>query len=55
MIYEYECKKCGEFEIEQRITDGKLEKCPSCEGEVRRLISKSSFVLKGKGWFKDGY
>ena len=26
-----------------------------CKSSVKRLISKTSFVLKGKGWYKDGY
>lgn len=28
---------------------------PRCSGKVTRLISSTSFVLKGPGWFKDGY
>lgn len=28
---------------------------PQCVGKVTRLISSTSFVLKGPGWFKDGY
>lgn len=27
----------------------------TCGGECKRLISKTSFILKGGGWFKDGY
>ncbi len=26
-----------------------------CSGQVRRLISKTSFLLKGGGWASDGY
>ena len=26
-----------------------------CKAPVKRLISSTSFVLKGKGWYKDGY
>ena len=26
-----------------------------CKSSVKRLISNTSFVLKGKGWYKDGY
>jgi putative FmdB family regulatory protein len=60
--YEYECKKCGNcFEVIQKITDEALKKCPpdNCEeeerGEVLRRITKTSFSLKGGGWYKDGY
>ncbi len=55
-VYEYECSGCEKvFEIQQRIADGPLEACPECSGEVRKLISRSSFQLKGSGWYADGY
>jgi len=56
-IYEYGCGKCGhEFEAEQRITDAPLKTCPACRSrKVRRLISRTSFVLKGGGWYSDLY
>ena len=56
-IYEYLCDKCErEFEVEQRITDDPLRTCPHCRSrKVRRLISQTSFVLKGKGWYSDLY
>lgn len=55
--YEYACDKCGhEFEREQRITDDPVKTCPECRGRrVRRLISNTSFVLKGSGWYSDLY
>jgi len=55
--YEYQCKACGkEFELEQRITEKPIKKCPSCgKFQVRRLISNTSFVLRGGGWYSDGY
>jgi putative FmdB family regulatory protein len=56
-IYEYLCAKCDhEFEREQRITDDPVKSCPSCRSRrVKRLISQTSFVLKGGGWYADGY
>lgn len=69
-VYEYECDRCGSFEVEQKITAEPLTACPHtmreavrggfvaapCDGNVRRLIASSTnFVLKGTGWFKDGY
>jgi len=56
-IYEYLCKACGhEFEKEQRITDKPARKCPSCGAmRAKRLISRTSFVLKGSGWYNDLY
>jgi putative FmdB family regulatory protein len=54
-IYEYRCEKCGDFEEMQRITDPPLAKCPRCKGKVRRLISNTSFQLKGSGWYVTDY
>jgi putative FmdB family regulatory protein len=54
-IYEYECEKCGEFEQMQRITDPPLARCPTCKRKVRRLISSTSFQLKGTGWYVTDY
>ncbi len=55
--YEYLCKKCGhEFEREQRITANPIKTCPECKArKVERLISRTSFVLKGGGWYSDLY
>lgn len=55
-IYEYRCTKCHKtFERFQKITDDPLTDCPDCSGKVERLISSTSFSLKGSGWYKDGY
>ena len=54
-IYEYECQKCGTFEVTQRITEKPLGKCPSCRGRVKKLISNTSFQLKGTGWYITDY
>jgi putative FmdB family regulatory protein len=54
-VYEYLCEKCGEFEHTQRITDPPLARCPSCRRKVRRLISNTSFQLKGGGWYVTDY
>lgn len=56
-VYEYLCKGCGhEFEREQRISEAPIKKCPSCGAlKARRQISRTSFVLKGGGWYSDLY
>ena len=55
-IYEYQCNKCGEvFEAFQRINDKPLSHCKFCKGPVEKLISQSSFQLKGGGWYLTDY
>ena len=54
-IYEYQCQKCGTFEATQRITDKALNKCPTCKAKVKKLISNTSFQLKGTGWYVTDY
>jgi putative FmdB family regulatory protein len=55
-IYEYECSKCGhQTEVWQRITDQSATRCEKCKGKMRRLISQSSFHLKGTGWYVTDY
>ncbi|MAY80527.1 MAG: transcriptional regulator [Deltaproteobacteria bacterium] len=57
-IYEYGCERCGHaFERLQKISDDPIKDCPECEGTgtVKKLVSRTSFVLKGGGWYKDHY
>lgn len=54
-IYEYRCEKCGDFEVTQRITEDPIGKCPTCKRKVKRLISNTSFQLKGSGWYITDY
>jgi len=55
-IYEYECLSCGkQCEIIQRFDDEPLDECPDCGGHMHKLISHSSFVLKGTGWYVTDY
>lgn len=56
-IYEYGCNECGHFFEElQRSTDPSPERCPSCGAEaVERVISRSSFLLRGGGWYAQDY
>jgi putative FmdB family regulatory protein len=55
--YEYMCNACeSKFETEQSIRDEPLRDCPNChEKSLKRLISTTSFVLKGSGWAVDNY
>jgi putative FmdB family regulatory protein len=54
-IYEYKCPKCGVFEVTQRITESALKKCPTCKSKIERIMSATSFVLKGSGWYATDY
>ncbi len=55
-IYEYKCKKCGkEFEMFQGIADPAAKSCKFCKGQVHKLMSVSSFHLKGSGWYATDY
>ncbi len=56
-IYEYQCASCeASFELMQKIVDGPPEKCPFCgHKEVRKLISKVGFQLKGTGWYETDF
>ncbi len=55
-VYEYKCTKCNEeFEVMQKINDEPLAVCSSCGGELKKLITNTSFVLKGSGWYVTDY
>ena len=55
-IYEYECTKCGNIEeIFQKFSDKPLSKCTLCSGKLHKLISQSTFHLKGTGWYVTDY
>ncbi|HEY2387911.1 MAG TPA: zinc ribbon domain-containing protein [Candidatus Binatia bacterium] len=54
-IYEYHCGKCGDFEVMQKMSDKPLSTCPTCKRKVQKLISSTSFQLKGSGWYVTDY
>ncbi len=55
-LYEYRCLKCGDVtEVLQKLSDRPLRKCRLCSGKLEKLISRTSFQLKGGGWFAHGY
>jgi putative FmdB family regulatory protein len=55
-IYEYECSKCGRIdEVIQKFSDKPLTRCKYCSGKLQKLISHSSFHLKGTGWYITDY
>lgn len=55
-IYEYECEKCGaNLEALQKFSDAPLTQCDNCGGALHKLISQTSFHLKGTGWYVTDY
>ena len=58
MTYEYACTACGHaWEAEQPISAAPLSECPSChQATAKRQVSGGAgFILKGGGWYADGY
>lgn len=55
-IYEYVCEKCGDhLETLQKVSDAPLKKCAKCRGKLEKIISRTSFQLKGGGWYQTDY
>jgi putative FmdB family regulatory protein len=55
-LYEYECEACGQrFEQIQSFSDPPVEKCSTCGGPVRKLMSNPAFQFKGSGWYITDY
>ena len=58
MTYDYECTECAHVWEEQRCVDDRDNEsfCPECGGDGKRVMSANvGFVLKGSGWYRDGY
>jgi putative FmdB family regulatory protein len=55
-IYEYECEKCGAIkEAFQNFSEKPLSTCEHCSGKLHKIISQSTFHLKGTGWYVTDY
>ncbi len=57
-IYEYACDKCHmKEEFIQKFDAAAPESCPHCnaKGSLKKVVTSSSFHLKGGGWYKDLY
>lgn len=56
-IYEFVCESCGRLlEVMQKVSDPPPAACPECgEGRMARTVSRTSFQLKGGGWYSDLY
>jgi putative FmdB family regulatory protein len=55
-VYEYQCTVCGQVEEAfQKISEPPLENCSQCQGHLKKIISQSTFHLKGSGWYVTDY
>jgi putative FmdB family regulatory protein len=54
-LYEYQCPKCGVFELIRKFADEPLTACPTCGGEVQKLASAPAIQFKGTGWYITDY
>jgi len=55
-IYEYRCEKCGsQIEVMQKVGDAPLKRCQKCRGKLEKTVSRTSFQLKGSGWYATDY
>ena len=56
--YDYCCGDCQhQFEVEQKMSDAPLRRCPKCHRESLRRGPGGGIGLHfaGNGWYKDGY
>ena len=54
-LYEYECPKCGKFDVIQKMSEAPLATHEACGSEVRKLMSASAFSFKGSGFYITDY
>jgi putative FmdB family regulatory protein len=48
-IYEYDCPKCGRFDVLQKMSAAPLKTHETCGSKVKKALSAGSFVMKGSG------
>ena len=54
-IYEFKCVECVEDKEVMQSHKAPAPACDKCKKTMTKKISRSSFILAGGGWFKDGY
>jgi putative FmdB family regulatory protein len=54
-IYEYQCPKCGRFDVLQKMSDDPVTIHDSCGSPVTKLISAAAFSFKGSGFYVTDY
>jgi len=53
-LYEYDCPRCGRFEVLQKLSDKPLSK-HDCGSKVKKVMSASAFAFKGSGFYTTDY
>ena len=57
-VYEWKCTVCGHEEIHRMSMSKSCTdtiECGVCGSISHRMVSRSSFNLKGGGWYESGY
>ena len=57
-IYNFKCTTCDIiYKKLMRITDDSIAECPECGSNenASKMIGRTSFILKGTGWYKTDY
>jgi putative FmdB family regulatory protein len=55
-LYEFKCEKCSQIEEHlMKISDPAPNNCEACGGKLNKIMSQTSFTLKGTGWYATDY
>jgi putative FmdB family regulatory protein len=54
-IYEYRCEHGHTFEVMQRMSDGPVQTCQTCEAPVARVFHPVAVHFKGSGFYNTDY
>src|SRR5947209_11941184 len=54
-IYEYRCEQGHTFEVMQRMSDGAVATCQTCEAPVQRVFRPPAVHFKGSGFYNTDY
>ena len=54
-IYEYRCEQGHTFEVIQRMTDGPVSACQTCDAPVQRVFHPVAVHFKGSGFYTTDY
>jgi putative FmdB family regulatory protein len=54
-IYEYECPRCGRFDVLQKMSAPALDVHDVCGSKVTKVMSASAFSFKGSGFYSTDY